>query len=713
MTDFTPYISNATPATPSKDHVLQRPSEAEGIRNVSHALANTAKVIDNINKSQASFKAYNDYMQASEQAERTFNEKLLNLRGKDETEVRRNLDDIINKDIKPLYGKLLSNISHPEVGIKIKTEMDNSIKNFKLKANEYEIGLRMQRAKDALTEIRLSASNSIRLNGSDDNFKDKKEILTKSYNEAPLDIKTKENLSQKGITELANAQADWHVYNNPNVYIPFLTSSQKHPEKSVANDPNASIADIIDNTPFEVDKVLNSSGDYIPFEGWRYLSTEKRLSILHTVANSSTQGRQEKKSRLGAQIKNIISFLDRGYLPAQLDDPEMSEDNIKKVYGESDGAGIYSRLRYKVSLVGKFGSLSIAPEGEWQEELKKFEPTPQDLTGAEYRNNEYSKFKHSLVKNAKDRKEDPIKWAKEKGLTGDLPDDPSHWGDFFVSRKELSNTMEKMYRVKSPIISKEEGRKLTAYLDKLESADVTKHLQAYSEYIGGLKNPTWIETMKNLEHPILGEVGLLLSADPLEAQDIIRGYKDKSRNRGENIKDAINEGITPWIERKFRSKYGNSFATLDDGGDAEFARVLKLTEYHMRGQLLRSKEFSFDEAPKKTWGDTFLFREASKFDGNLEHSFKFVVGNLPVKVNESSYLIPPRGMDSTRFTDVFDKKSKEALTNAGHSGDLDVGYENWEETIEGDRKYAVKFGRDYVLDPKTKKPLIITIRDAE
>lgn len=38
MTDLTPYIYRAIPLAPSKNHVIQRPSSAEGLKGVSNAL---------------------------------------------------------------------------------------------------------------------------------------------------------------------------------------------------------------------------------------------------------------------------------------------------------------------------------------------------------------------------------------------------------------------------------------------------------------------------------------------------------------------------------------------------------------------------------------------------------------------------------------------------------------------------------------------------
>lgn len=106
-------------------------------------------------------------------------------------------------------------------------------------------------------------------------------------------------------------------------------------------------------------------------------------------------------------------------------------------------------------------------------------------------------------------------------------DDPAQWGAFFTQRRELSQTMDKMYGLKSAPLSHslEEGRKLTERLEQFESAELVAYLQNFAEHIGRLGSPDWIETCRKLEHPVIGEVGLLLARNPDDASDILRAYK--------------------------------------------------------------------------------------------------------------------------------------------------------------------------------------------
>lgn len=707
MTELTPYISRATPLSPSKAAVLQRPSDSEGMREVSRAFDTAQKVLETTIQHQSSFKAQSDFLQASVEAEKTFADKVEMLKGKDESEINKGLKDIIDKDVRPHYSALLSNISDPTVGRNMALEADKAIKQFEIKALHYELGLRVQRSEESLKTAALSSSNSVLLDGSNANFEDKARLFGQTIHSTPLDPKTKEKINRQFLSDMGIAQATWHMHNNPNVFSPFIRSKPSSTSSKLPDD--ASLGKLIDKDKLEVKEAVDlSKVNTVPFKGWEFLSTEKKVSLINSIAHSSTQGKQEEKSRLGEKIKDLSSFLDRGIVSKQLNDADVSADNLRRVYGDTLGSRLSSQLQYQAELVAKMGSLFTSPT--WREDIKKFEPQPHELTGASFKNKVYSQMVKAGEKNEKERKETPIKWAKERGLTQELPEDPSKYGEFFVERRGLSQTMDKMYKVKSPILDKSEGRKLTEQLDNLESKDVIAHLEAYSEFIEGLNSPAWVETMRSLEHPVIGEAGLLLSEVPEDAQDLIRGFKTRTRNKGDNIRDDTGERFDSWFKERFIRLYGQAFASLGDYGDAEFDRAIKLVGYHLVGQLARTKKFRFNDVPEKTTLEWLTFQEASSLDGDIETSVKAILGNTPVDMGNGSYLIPPRGMDHKHFNDVFTQAKYKAFADAGNVPS-DCGFENWAETARGERQYAVKRGRAYIRDPKTNEQLIITIRE--
>lgn len=81
--------------------MIQRPNPAEGMREVAHAFDTAKRLVEETTHHQAEAKAHSDYLQTSLKAERTFLEKTQGLQGKDEAEVSKGLNDIINKDFIP------------------------------------------------------------------------------------------------------------------------------------------------------------------------------------------------------------------------------------------------------------------------------------------------------------------------------------------------------------------------------------------------------------------------------------------------------------------------------------------------------------------------------------------------------------------------------------------------------------------------------------
>ncbi|OMH86463.1 hypothetical protein BWK56_05755 [Candidatus Liberibacter asiaticus] len=707
MSELVPYISRATPFAPVKEHVQQRYSPDEGLRDIANKLNQSTKLIEETVRRQSAFKADSEFLQTTAAAEKVFNEKLQGLQGGNEEEVKKNLESILSNDIKPLYGKMHEKLDYPEVRRHILQQSNKQMARFQLKANEYKLGFQVQRTEEGIREIERSVSNSLLLDGSDSNYREKVQFASDAIDKLPLNPTTKDARRRTTRENAALAQAQRYMVDNPQVFSSFI---QKREGQGSKIDDKSTIADIVDNTPLDTFSVNDTVVDNTnPFEGWKDLSTQKKIAILKEVANASTTGKQEERSRVGTKIKNIASFLERGITPKNIQDADLSEDNLRHLFGNTRGQMLSSQLQTLKEFAPKINQIFLMPNDQVETELTKLKPDVQNLVGAEFKNKLYSDGVKAVYKNDKERKEHPIKWAITHGLTQEMPDEPSKWGDFFVHRREVSQTLKGFYGVSSPLISKEESRKLTQYLDKLESKDVVSHLEDYAERLGGLKNSVWIEAMQSLEHPVMGEVGLLLKDDPDVASDVLRGYKYRVRNRGENIRDITGERFDAWFKERFREKYGNVFASIGDYGDAEFDRASKLVGYHLAGELLSDKTYSFHEAPTQSLKEWVLRQPASQYDKNLQHSFEAVVGNIPVPMGDfKSPLIPPRGMSSEDFTNKFTAVAQQVFEESGLSG-KEYGYENIGPTSDGSAQYLVKFGREYIHNPKTGAPLVIEV----
>ncbi|ONI58935.1 hypothetical protein AYO25_03790 [Candidatus Liberibacter solanacearum] len=626
----------------------------------------------------------------------------------DEQDIPKAINSFIDTKIKPHYTKLIESTSDPDARRGLLLHSEEALRGYRTKGLNYESGVRIIRSQSHANSIASNGATSLRLDGSDDNYRKQESLLLQAIDSSPMDVGHKIKALNKGLSELAQGQVDHVAFNNPAKFKPLFKIESKPGTPLTGKE---TIEELVDNAPVEVvsphGNIAVASGD--PCYGWKHLSEAQKHSVVQRLSSSHTAGKQEERSRVGTLLKDDTSFLRRGIVPESAKDPALSEDYLRQLWGDTTGRRMSAELQTGIDLAPIINQLFLMPPEQAEVELAKLKPDPKNLIGAEFKNKLYADMVKSVHQNNKERKEHPIKWAIDNGLSQEFPDDSAQWGAFFVHRRGVSQTMEKLYGVKSPLLTKEEGRKLTAFLDGKESADVVSHLGAYAEHIGGLNNPPWIETMESLEHPVIGKTGLLLDHNPDDAGYMIRGYKYLTRNRGRSIRDEAGERFDAWFKERFRQKYGEVFASLGDYGDARFDDVCQQAMYHLAGQLLATKGYNFNDAPEKTVFEWLLRQPASAYDKNLEHSFKAIVGNTPVPMGDlGSSLIPPRGMSPEDFTNTFVTAVQRAFKEAGVS-DRGHGYENAGSTPDGTAHYRVTLGREYVRNLKTGKRLKIEV----
>lgn len=153
----------------------------------------------------------------------------------------------------------------------------------------------------------------------------------------------------------------------------------------------------------------------------------------------------------------------------------------------------------------------------------------------------------------------------------------------------------------------------------------------------------------------------------------------------------MGERFDAWFKEAFRLKYGKAFASLGDRGDADYDRAMKLVGYHLAGNILRDKKFSFNEDPSRKGFLEYITFQNPQIVNNLQDSFEAVVGNLPVDMGGRGFLIPPRGMSSEEFIEKL-KIAKDAVyAEAGITPMEGSVYENFGFTPQGSALYRIKF----------------------
>ncbi|WP_407041845.1 hypothetical protein, partial [Candidatus Liberibacter solanacearum] len=514
----------------------------------------------------------------------------------DEQDIPKAINSFIDTKIKPHYTKLIESTSDPDARRGLILHSEEALRGYRTKGLHYASGVQITRSLTYADSIASNGATSLRLDGSDDNYRKQESLLLQAIDSSPMDVGHKIKALNKGLSELAQGQVDHVAFNNPAKFKPLFKIESK---PGIPLTGKETITELVDNAHAEVvspnGNIAVASGD--PCYGWKHLSEAQKHAVVQRLSSSHTIGKQEERSRVGTIMKNEESFLWRGIVPESAKDSDLSEDNLRQLWGDTRGQAMSSQRQTLIDLAPKINQLFLMPLAQAEAEIAKIEPDPKNLTGAEFKNKLYADMAKSVYKNNKERKEQPIKWAIDNGMSQEFPDDPAQWGAFFVHRRGVSQTMDKMYGVKSPLLSKEEGRKLTTFLDGKESADVVSHLKEYAKHIGGLNNPAWIETMESLEHPVIGKAGLLLDHNPDDAGYMIRGYKYLTRNRGGSIRDEAGERFDAWFKERFRQKYGEVFASIGDYGDARFDDVCQQAMYHLAGQLLATKGYKFNELP--------------------------------------------------------------------------------------------------------------------
>ncbi|MBY7649771.1 MAG: hypothetical protein C4617_04710 [Candidatus Liberibacter europaeus] len=682
MSELIPYISRATPFSPVKEHVQQRHSPDEGLRDIANTLSQTAKMLEATVRNQSAFKADSEFLQTTVEAERVFADKLQGLKGQDEEEVKKNLEGILVNDIKPLYGKMIAKIDHPEVGHHISQNADKQLAQFRLKAQQYELGVRFIRAEMALNSASKSLTSSLMSDPSDRNYKDKYGILKDMIDSAPLELGAKAKKWEEFKSELAKAQGRGIAEREPWRIVEWSGRTQKaqqvgvSPRASVTAKTTAKLAFGVMNSksasetlksmeapPLEqIEEVKNPRDGSIPFESWNDLNTSQRVDLVNSAYASVNRMRQKLGGEYGDALINGETLLKAGKNPSEVfANLDLDKMHLSDVLGGEEQANRYLNKANEIIIQGKF-----------QDEVKGLSlPQAQSRLKAERdRLNEVSDPKElALGMNSYDAKEqfianyhakiasDPIAWAKANNYHGvtDLDEDlnatPAQLKSRDVALSEISNNWK--VKVPNELLDSREAKIRKEQLRNMLPMDVVSHISSVSQQLGGVDSPVFKKYMHQLEEEI-PLASYAIASIPQVYVD--KGWFSNVTYQAQQVAETIIAGHR--IRRKASNVDSVSLLKTGDVFDTKFTAIV--------GAPVSDRDFNTFRQLKTAVLDYLAGSDPANYtkktmdSSMIETAFKAVTGGGLVKY-EGSYLLHPWGMEDTEFRKQMDKKVDQAL----------------------------------------------------
>lgn len=681
MSELVPYISR-TPFAPVKEHVQQRHSPDEGLRDIANTLSQSAKLLEETVRRQSAFKADSEFLQTTVEAERVFDEKLQGLQGQNEEEVKKNLEGILNKDIKPLYGKMHEKLDHPEVRRHISQNTDKQLAQFRLKAQQYELGVRFIRAEQALGSSSRALTSSLMSDPSDRNYKDKYGILKDMIDSAPLGLEAKIKKWEGFKSELAIAQGQGIAEREPWRIVEWSGRTQK--AQSMGMDPKTSVsAKTTAKLAFgamssksasetlksmeapaleQIKEVKKASDGSIPFEGWNDLSISQRVNLVNSAYASVNRMRQKLGGEYGDALINGETLLKAGKNPSEVfANLDLDKRHLSDVFGGEEQANRYLNKANEIIAQGKF-----------QDEVKGLSlPQAQARLKAERdRLNDISDPKElAFGMNSYDAKEkfianyhakiasDPIAWAKANNYHGvtDLDEDLNTTPNQLKSRDVALSEISKNWQVKVPneLLDSKEAKIRKEQLRNMLPMDVVSHISSVSQQLGGVDSSVFKKYMHQLEEEIPMASYAIASVPQVY---IDKGWFSNVTYKAQQVAETIIAGHR--IRRKASNVDSVSLLKTGDTFDTEFTRIV--------GSPVSDRDFNTFRQLKTAVLDYLAGSDPAKYTENtkkysmIETAFKAVTGGGLVNY-EGSSLLHPWGMEYTEFRNQMNKKVDQAL----------------------------------------------------
>ena len=451
--------------------------------------------------------------------------------------------------------------------------------------------------------------------------------------------------------------------------------------------------------------------------GWSHLTWPEKVSAVRAAEAQVGKQLAEDRGALSRDVADAKAAALDGKPYPGLDSPRMSEDNLKRVFGDDKGSRMAQELQYNAAIGDLVSKAKLMPTAQRAAMLKQYEPQPGEGNYAE-RDRVYTMAQHAVAQVEKQQKAHPIAAAIADGIAGAKPlDFDQPLAAQLHDRTAVAATMARDYGTKPQIFTEDEVKTIA---DKLGNMTGKDRIATLANIRIGLNDPAAYSLAMNElapKNPTLAYAGHLAARDGVAYVDgkattpadiaatiadgdiILNGRSlDKQMAKGDDPSMPGGAKAVNFNDSQFRTFFNQSLGGAFRSPDAQLSASAQQETYNA------ARAYYAAEAYKQG-------KPLDQIDPAIvKRAIGAVVGQ-PVSMNGGK-LLPPFGMKVEDFQAQWDDHAKAAFKAAGYD---DVATGRLLDTAVpvnlADGLYGFQSGTRLLADPRTGRKVVVSFRE--
>lgn len=449
--------------------------------------------------------------------------------------------------------------------------------------------------------------------------------------------------------------------------------------------------------------------------GWEHLSWPEKVSAVRNAEAQIGKQLAEDRGALSREVMDAKAALLDGKPYPGLNSPRMSEDNLKRVFGDDQGGRIAQELSYNVAVGNLVSKAKLMPAAQRVATLTQLEPQPGDGNYAE-KSRVYDMARRAVAQVEKQQQAKPIESAIASGIAGAKPlDFEQPLAAQLRDRTVVAATMVRDYGTKPQIFTEGEVDQIANALGNMNGRD---RIGLLGTLRTGLDDPAAFTLAMNQlapKNPNLAYAGNLaarggnayIGGQPVAAADVAEliATGDIILN-GRKLDTKATEGDGPTMPTGSKA---NNFKETDFR--TQFQKVLGGAFRTPDAQLSAATEQSVYNAVKAYYAADSL-RQGKPLDqidpAGVKRAIDAAVGTPVTKGMNGGTLLAPYGMPVEQFQDQWPDRASAAIKAAGFDDDAAGRFLDRAVPVNlADGKYGFQIGTSLLADPKTGRKVVV------
>lgn len=378
-------------------------------------------------------------------------------------------------------------------------------------------------------------------------------------------------------------------------------------------------------------------------------------------------------------------------------------------YGTDEGAQRFENYHRAQVMAGDIASLKLMPPEQQTQLLERNKPDPAKPGYA------LDAKRYDILVNAANtvneaRSKDPMQYAIQNGIGGAQAIDFNSLdtlGTQLANRAAVAKTMQGTYRVPGVLLTNAEASTLSAGFGAMTTEQKKSYLTTMQRSV---TDPAAYRSLLQQiapDSPVTAKAGALMQK---QAFSVPRWFKSDENYIPGDVAGIMLEGealLNPSKASKkqdgvgkqfpmpsddklrpdFAARVGKAYAGLPAIADADYQAV----RAYYAGRMARLGDISGDVNSRV-----------------LQEAITAVTGGVS-DINGKGEVLRPWGMGETQFEDAAKAAFDAEIKRMGLTGSNADNWGVYGLQSAGDGRYLVKSGAGYMIDPTTRKPVVLTI----